>query len=313
MKSVPTLDLRNFSSNRDAFVADVGRAYRELGFCIFSHHGIDQALIDHTYEAFQEFFALPEATKMKYWSAKMSGKRGYTPFKVETAKTSLHPDLKEFWHIGREGVAVDHPYSSYMLPNPWPEEVPQLREYGVELYGQMEELGKKILQAMALAIGLEQTFFDSVVSQGNSILRGLHYPPVQSHDAPCVRAEAHEDISLITLLLGAQGAGLEILTSDGQWIPVKTSFDEIVVNVGDMMQRLTNHVYVSTTHRVVNPEGRLAQSSRYSLPFFQDPNPDYLIQTLPQCITPDNPNRYPEPITANGYLLQRLAEIGVSK
>ena len=313
MDRVPSLDLRRFETDREAFVADVGQAYRELGFCTFSNHGIDPELIAKTYEAFRNFFLLPLPTKMQYWSPERAGKRGYTPFKVETAKTSAHPDLKEFFHIGREGISPDHRYAQYMLANSWPLEAPGLHQHAWPLYLEMERLGKRVLSAMALAVGLPEPFFDSVVSQGNSILRGLHYPPISSQDAPCVRAQAHEDISLITLLLGAQGGGLELLSSQGVWIPVKATPDEIVVNVGDMMQRLTNHVYVSTTHRVINPMDDEAKKSRYSIPFFLDPNPDYLINTLPQCITPDNPNRYPDPITANDYLLSRLSEIKVSK
>ena len=313
MKEVPTLDLRRFESDKDRFVSEVGQAYRELGFCTFSHHGIDGDLIDNAYAAFRNFFLLPQSTKMQYWTAETAGKRGYIPFKVETAKHSQNPDLKEFWHIGREGVSPDHRFASIMKPNFWPPEAPGLLRYGLPLYREMENLGKRILRPMALAIGLPEEFFENVVNEGNSILRGLHYPPVSSTDAPCVRAEAHEDISLITLLLGAQGAGLQLLTKDGQWLPVRAKGNEIVVNVGDMMQRLTNHVYVSTTHRVVNPEGDMARQSRYSMPFFLDPNPDFMIATLPQCITRDNPDRNPQPITANAYLMQRLAEIGVSK
>lgn len=313
MDRVPSLDLRRFETDRNTFVSQVGDAYRTLGFCTFSNHGIDPVLISNTYEAFQNFFRLDTPTKMRYWSASRSGKRGYTPYKVETAKSSQHPDLKEFFHIGREIFDKDHPYQQYMLPNIWPFEAPGLYTHAWPLYLEMEKLGKKILSSMALAIDLPERFFEDVVSDGNSILRGLHYPPISSSDAPCVRAEAHEDISLITLLLGAQGGGLEILSSDGNWIPVKTTENEIVVNVGDMMQRLTNHVYVSTTHRVINPEGENAQKSRYSIPFFLDPNPDYMIKTLPQCISENNPNRYPDPITANDYLLSRLAEIKVSK
>lgn len=313
MNEVPTLDLRRLESDRDRFVSEVGDAYRELGFCTFSHHGIDEEIIEKAYSAFRNFFSLPCSTKLHYWTPQTSGKRGYTPFKVETAKQSSHPDLKEFWHIGREGISPDHRFASIMEPNFWPIEVPGLARDALPLYREMEKLGKRILGAMALAIGLPQDFFEEIVKEGNSILRGLHYPPVSSADEPCVRAHAHEDISLITLLLGAQGAGLQILTKDDRWLPVKAHGNEIVVNVGDMMQRLTNHVYVSTTHRVVNPEGDLARSSRYSMPFFLDPNPDFMIATLPQCITPQNPNRYPTPIAANDYLVQRLAQIGVSK
>lgn len=309
---VPSLDMSRLENDREAFVQDVGNAYKSFGFCVFSNHGIDPQLIERTYESFRELFALERSIKMKYWSKELSGKRGYMPFKVETALGSSNPDLKEFYHVGREGVADDSPYRRFMAPNIWPEEVPSLRDNAVALYGQMEALGQRILRSMAAAIRLPEDFFQGVVSHGNSILRGLHYPPVSSTDLPCVRAAAHEDISLITLLLGADGGGLELRTAHGQWLPVNAKKGEVVVNVGDMMQRLTNHVYVSTTHRVVNPQGEAALRSRYSIPFFLDPNPDYLIKTLPQCVDESHPDRYPEPITANDYLLQRLSEIKVA-
>ena len=308
MITIPLLDLSRFQTDRTAFIQEVGQAYKEFGFCRFYNHGIDPGLIDDVYQAFKNFFFLPSETKLRYFSPDLVGKRGYTPFKKETAKNSNHPDLKEFWHVGRSNLPENHPYHSWMHPNIWPYEVPNLHRVATELYSEMEQLGREILSVLALAIDLPEHYFDDKTQYGNSILRALHYPPIQTNDAPCIRAQAHEDISLITLLLGAQGGGLEVQHNNGQWIPIVSSADEIVVNVGDMMQRLTNHVYRSTTHRVVNPDHHVNQS-RFSLPFFMDPNPDFLITTLPQCITPDNPNRYPQPILANDYLIERLTEI----
>lgn len=305
---VPTLDLRRFQTDRSAFVSDMGRAYREFGFCCFSHHGIAESLIQQAYEDFKAFFALPENVKRRYITHGLPGTRGYTPFKVETAKTSTIADLKEFWHIGRE-VGTDNPFPTILTPNLWPAEVPTFKEHGMALYNAMEHAGHQIAAAMALNIGLPEDHFVRVSAFGNSILRALHYPPVRPEDLPAVRAQAHEDISLITLLVGATDSGLELLTREGQWLPVTAAENTLVVNVGDMLQRMTNHVYPSTTHRVVNPVGAAASRPRYSMPFFMDPNPDFVIETLPQCVGPDRPNRYPEPITANDYLMERLHEI----
>lgn len=309
LHQVPTLDLRRFHSpDRDAFVAEMGAAYREFGFCCFSHHGIPEERIQNGFEDFRAFFALPDEVKRRYVTPKLPGTRGYTPFKVETAKTSKIADLKEFWHVGREVVGTN-PYPEILLDNVWPTEVSTFKANALALYNAMERAGTTVASALALNIGLPENYFTQVSAFGNSILRALHYPPVRPEDLPAVRAEAHEDISLITLLVGATDSGLELLTREGAWLPIEAAPNTLVVNVGDMLQRLTNHVYPSTTHRVVNPIGAAAGRPRYSMPFFMDPNPDFLIETLPSCITPDNPNRYPEPITANDYLMERLHEI----
>jgi isopenicillin N synthase-like dioxygenase len=309
---VPTLDMRRFDTadaqERARFVAELGAAYRTFGFCCLSGHGIPSSLIDEAYTAFKTFFALPEATKMRYHLAGSGGARGYTGFKVETAKDSAHPDLKEFWHIGRE-IDRNSPHAKVMPQNLWPEEVPALRSAGYALYEALDQLGRRVLAALALHIGLDESFFDDKIDQGNSILRPIHYPPIPEGEIPNVRAGAHEDINFITLLVGASAAGLEVLTREGQWLPITTEGDAIVVNIGDMLQRLTNHVYPSTTHRVVNPAGNAARQARYSVPFFLHPNPDCLIQTLPNCVTGGNPNRYPEPILSHDYLMERLREI----
>jgi len=307
MNYVPTLDFRRFETDRDGFVAEIGAAYREFGFCAISHHGIPQQLIDDAYDAFQRFFALPEDVK-RHYAADKGGTRGFTPFKIETAKGSNHADLKEFWHIGRE-IPRDSKYASIMAPNQWPTEVPDFKERGYALYTALGDLGRRVLSALALHIGLPENWFDDKIDSGNSILRPIHYPPIETEDVPNIRAGAHEDINLITLLVGASAAGLEVLTRAGEWLPITTQGDAIVVNIGDMLQRLTNHVYPSTTHRVVNPKGPDSRKARFSVPYFLHPNPDFLIDVLPSCVSADNPNRYPAPITANDYLWERLREI----
>ena len=308
MNHIPTLDIRRFDSDRDAFVAELGAAYREWGFCGVSHHGIPDSAINGAYEAFKAFFALPDAVKLKYHVPGTGGARGYTPFGIETAKDSQYPDLKEFFHIGRE-LPAGHRYEEFMAPNVWPSEAPGFREYGYGLFQALDALGLRVLSALALHIGLPGDFFVGPTRFGNSILRPIHYPPITSPDIPNVRAGAHEDINLITLLVGASSAGLEVKSRSGNWVPFTAHGDTIVVNIGDMLQRLTNHVYPSTTHRVVNPPGEAARQPRYSTPYFLHANPDYLIETLPGCISAENPDRYPTPITANDYLMQRLREI----
>lgn len=305
---IPTLDIRRYDSDREAFVAELGGAYREWGFAGIRGHGIAQELIDGAYDAFAKFFALPEAVKRRYHVEGGGGARGYTPFGIETAKDSKYPDLKEFWHIGRE-IPRDSPYAEVMPPNLWPAEVPGFRDYGYGLYEALDALGSRVLRALALHIGLDETYFDDKTNAGNSILRPIHYPPIETPDIPNVRAGAHEDINLITLLVGASAQGLEVRSHAGAWVPFTAEADTIVVNIGDMLQRLTNHVYPSTTHRVVNPPGADARKPRYSVPFFLHPNPDFLIDVLASCIDDAHPNRYPQPITAHEYLQERLREI----
>ncbi|GAB2618705.1 isopenicillin N synthase family dioxygenase [Novilysobacter erysipheiresistens] len=306
--AIPTLDIRRFDDDRDAFVAELGAAYREWGFAGIRGHNIAAAQIDAAYDVFARFFALPEATKRKYHQAGGGGARGYTPFGVETAKGAEHFDLKEFWHVGRE-IPRDSRHAAVMRANVWPTEIQEFREIAYGLYQSLDRLGARVLAALALHIGLPQDYFADKTDSGNSILRPIHYPPITSPKIPNVRAGAHEDINLITLLVGASAAGLEVKSRKGEWVPFTAEADTIVVNIGDMLQRLTNHVYPSTTHRVVNPPGDAARQPRYSTPFFLHPNPDFLIDVLPSCITPDNPSRYPEPITAQAYLEERLREI----
>ena len=303
--AVPTLDARFAESEQ--FARDLSAAYEEYGFVIIENHGIEKRLIDQCVESFRKFFALPVEQKLRYKLPGGGGARGYTPFGIETAKDSKHFDLKEFWHVGRE-LPPGHPYRARMPDNVWPSEVPGFRGDELWLYGALEDLGDKVLSAIARYLGLADGFFAPTTKDGNSVLRLLHYPPAP-FDGPNVRAAAHEDINTITLLLGAEEAGLQVLDRDGAWLPINPPPGSVVCNIGDMLQRLTNHVLPSTTHRVVNPPPERRGVARYSTPFFLHFAPDYLIETLPSCVTPDRPNRYPVPITANDYLEQRLEEI----
>ncbi len=305
---IPTLDIRRYDIDRDAFVAELGAAYREWGFAGIRGHGIPQSLIDSAYDDFVRFFAQPTDVKMQYHLKGIGGARGYTPFGVETAKDSKHADLKEFWHIGRE-LPRDSQFADVMPENVWPSEVQGFHEHGYALYNALDRLGSRVLRALALHIELPENFFDDKTNFGNSILRPIHYPPITTDNVPNVRAGAHEDINFITLLVGASAAGLEVKSRKGEWVPFTAEADTIVVNIGDMMQRLTNHVYPSTTHRVTNPPGDLARKPRYSVPFFLHPNPDVELAPLDSCVTADNPRRYDSSITAHEYLQERLREI----
>ena len=318
MACIPTLDILRYDSDRDDFVAELGAAYREWGFAGIRGHDIPQSLIDAAYDVFRRFFALPLDVKMQYHVPGQGGARGYTPLGIETAKDAQYPDLKEFFHIGREidreEGGRDSKYAEVMQPNLWPHEVPEFHTLGYRLYDALDVLGSRVLSALALHIDLSEDFFADKTNVGNSILRPIHYPPITAptdsvESLPNVRAGAHEDINLITLLVGASAAGLEVKSRQGEWVPFTAEADTIVVNIGDMLQRLTNHAYPSTTHRVVNPPGEAARQPRYSTPFFLHANPDYLIRTLPQCVDAAHPDRYPTPITANEYLMQRLREI----
>lgn len=312
LAQVPTLNLADQERDPDRFAADLGRSFRRFGFAVVADHGVPLGLIDRAWRETEELFALPEAEKRGYFVEGAGGARGYTPFKTEIAKDAKHVDLKEFWHVGRE-LPAGHPYESEMPANVWPARPEGFRDTFIELFSAFDTAGDKLLSAIARHLGLAPDWFDPAVKDGNSVLRLLHYPPIPA-DAKGVRAGAHEDINLITLLLGAEEAGLELLDRDsGKWLAIKPPEGAMVVNVGDMLQRLTNHVLPSTTHRVVNPPPERRGHSRYSMPFFLHPAPDFLIETLPQTITSDNPNRYPDSITANGYLHERLVEIGLIK
>jgi isopenicillin N synthase-like dioxygenase len=310
LAEVPLVSLADQQSDPEGFARAFGQSFQRFGFAMVRDHGIPQELIDRAWAMTKAFFDLSEEEKRSYYLEGQGGARGYTPFKTEIAKGATHVDLKEFWHVGRE-LPEGHRFAAQMAPNVWPARPEGFRETFLELFAAFDAAGDKLLSAIARYLGLEPNWFDPAVKDGNSVMRLLHYPPVPA-DAPEVRAGAHEDINLITLLLGAEEAGLELLDRDGQWLPVKPPQGAMVVNVGDMLQRLTNHVLPSTTHRVVNPPPERRGNSRYSMPFFLHPAPDFLIEALPQCVSDENPEREP-PITAHDYLAERLREIGLIK
>lgn len=311
LTEIPVLSLQEQAGDPEGFAQAFGQSFQRFGFAVVRDHGVPQELIERAWTLTKAFFDLPEDEKRAHFIPGGGGARGYTPFKTEIAKGATHVDLKEFWHIGRE-LAAGHRFADVMAPNVWPAAPEGFRETFLELFAAFDTAGDKLLSAVARYLGLAPDWFDGAVKDGNSVLRLLHYPPVAA-DAPEVRAGAHEDINLITLLLGAEEAGLELLDRDGKWLAVKPPEGAMVINVGDMLQRLTNHVLPSTTHRVVNPPADRRGHSRYSMPFFLHPAPDFLIKTLPGCVSAENPNRYPEPITAHDYLHERLVEIGLIK
>ena len=295
-----------YDADFDAFADQLGASFARYGFAVVTDHGLDQGRIDAAIETAKAFFALPTSTKQAYVTGQ-GGQRGYVAFGLETAKGASHADLKEFWHVGRD-LAPGHPFRSEMPDNVWPAEVPAFQRDETWLFNALDQLGGKILQAIARYLDLDRHFFHPTVKDGNSILRLLHYPPAR-FDGPNVRAGAHEDINTITLLLGAEEAGLEVLDRDGRWLPINPPPGSVVCNIGDMLQRLTNHVLPSTTHRVVNPAPERRGVARYSMPFFLHFAPDYELRTLPGCLGPGRPDRYPQPVTADGFLRERLREI----
>lgn len=304
---VASVSLADFAQDRDGFAQALGASFERYGFAVISNHGISSDLIARAEAASKALFALPEAAKLAYRPAGGGGQRGYTAFGVETAKDAQAVDLKEFWHVGRE-LADGHRYQDRMPSNVWPKELADFRAVMLELFAAFDATGARLLEAIARYLNLAPDFFEDTVRDGNSVLRLLHYPPVQG-DGPSIRAGAHEDINTITLLLGAEEAGLELLDRDGNWLPVQPKPGELAINVGDMLQRLTNNVLRSTTHRVLNPAPERRGFARYSMPFFLHFRPDYLIETLPGCVDAAHPDRYPEPISAHDYLMQRLREI----
>jgi isopenicillin N synthase-like dioxygenase len=307
MDSLATVDLQR---PLEELADELGNSFSEFGFAVIRNHGIPGELIARVEEMQKALFALSTEVKMAYAIPGGGGARGYTPFGKEIAKDAAVHDLKEFWHVGRS-LPEGHPLADTMAPNVWPAELPGFKEAMEEVYAAFEEAGDRVLRAIALHLGLAEDWFVPTVEDGNSVMRLLHYPPLPE-DAPegAVRAAAHGDINTITLLLGAEEAGLELLTKKGEWMPVSPPPGALAVNIGDMLDRLTNSHLRSTTHRVVNPSGEAARRSRYSMPFFLHFRPDFLIEPLPQCVADgDTP---PPPITAHEFLQQRLREIGLA-
>jgi isopenicillin N synthase-like dioxygenase len=315
---IPCLDLSTYingnEEQRKKFSDDLGRAFNESGFVTITNHGVSQQLIDQLYDNIKGVFNLPLAIKQQYEIAELAGQRGYTSAGKETAKGAKTADLKEFWQIGQEvtdGDGIKEQYPDNLVLT----EMPEFNAVTREIYQKLEENGKHLLRAIATYLNLPINYFDAHVHNGNSILRGIHYFPIENPEnlpSDAVRAGAHEDINLITLLIGASADGLEVLTANGEWLPIKAQHTDIVVNVGDMLQRLTNNKLKSTTHRVVNPPIELMKTSRFSVPFFLHPRSDMDLTSLPSTIDAQHPKQYSD-MTAGEYLDERLREIGLKK
>ncbi len=308
-----TLPVLSLADDKARFSQEIGDSFKTFGFALVKDHGIDAGLIARAWELTGQFFALPEAVKRSYFDPAISGARGYTPFGTEIAKGAKVSDLKEFWHVGRDLPEGSPLADASMPPNVWPAQPAGFRDVFEELYAQFDATGATILRRIAAYLGLDEYWFDPAIEDGNSVMRLLHYPPLEGIDGEAIRAGAHGDINLITLLLGAEEAGLELLNADGTWLNASPPEGALVINVGDMLERLTNHVLPSTIHRVRNPDAGRAKFSRYSMPFFLHLRSDWPIKTLPQCVTAENPDRYPMQILADEFLQERLRDIGLKK
>jgi isopenicillin N synthase-like dioxygenase len=315
---IPSLDLAQFyrgdKTQKDKFVAELGAAYNSIGFVAIRNHFLTDDIQQKLYAAIKKFFALPDNVKQKYENLALAGQRGYIGKGKEHAKGRNTGDLKEFFHVGQELDKSELQKEGYP-GNIWPDEVPELKTISVEVYKALEKTGLYMLRAIALYLDLPENYFDNKIKNGNSILRPIHYYPIEDPDsvpADAVRAAEHGDINLITLLMGASADGLQVLRRDGKWIPITALPDQLVVNVGDMLERLTNKTLKSTIHRVVNPPRHLMNTPRYSIPFFMHPRSEMSLAALEQCVDAENPKKW-EDITAGEFLDQRLAEIGLKK
>ncbi len=310
---IPSIDLNDFLSGdsikKNNFVQALGNAYQDIGFVAVKGHLLEDEVSQQLYWQCQEFFNLHDETKKVYEIPGLAGQRGYTSFGKEHAKGRNEGDLKEFWHFGQE-VIGDDPIKNEYPENVIVKELSGFNANGLKAYKQLEETGKYMLRAIALFLNLPETYFDDKIYHGNSILRPIHYPPINSEPKSAVRAAEHEDINLITLLMGASAEGLQVLNKQNEWVAITALPNQLVVNVGDMLQRLTNNVLKSTTHRVVNPPQEKWAFPRYSIPFFLHPRSEMRLDCLNECISLDNPIHY-EPISAGDYLIERLKEIGL--
>jgi isopenicillin N synthase-like dioxygenase len=316
MQQIPSVDLRDFLSDSPArkqkFVNEIGKAYEEIGFVALKGHFLDDELVASLYQEVRNFFTLPLETKKEYEIPGIGGQRGYVSFGKESAKGRSAGDLKEFWHFGQY-VSEGSKYAGQYPDNVELAELPRFNTVGKEAYQMIEKTGVYVLRALALHLGLEEFYFDKFVKDGNSILRPIHYPPITDEPKDgAVRAAAHGDINLITLLMGAQGKGLQVMNHDGEWVDAMAEPDELMINVGDMLSRHTNNQLKSTIHQVVNPPRELWGSSRYSIPFFMHPVSDMSLNCLPECIDAAHPKQY-EDTTAGEFLHERLVELGLIK
>ena len=315
MNKIPSLDLRDFLSEdphrKAEFIQLIGKAFQEIGFCAVKGHLLSDDLVERLYKQIKLFFDLPDEVKTKYEFPEYSGQRGYVSFGKESAKGSKHGDLKEYWHFGQyieEGEKGNYNY----FPNINVDELPEFNKVGKEVYTSLENTAKHILRALALYLNIEENYFDQYIKNGNSILRPIHYPPILDDPKEAVRASAHGDINLITLLMGAHGKGLQVQHSNGEWIDAMAGKDELMINIGDMLSRHTNNLLKSTVHRVVNPDRELLKKSRYSIPFFMHPVSEMKLNVLESCINEGNPKSFDD-ITAGDFLNERLVELGLLK
>jgi len=315
MNSIPSVNLKDFLSDDPAkkqrFVSAIGKAYEEIGFVALKGHFLDDTLVDNLYKEVKNFFSLPTETKRRYEIPGIGGQRGYVSFGKESAKGKKEGDLKEFWHFGQyvennDALKAEYPENVNV------KELPKFNATGKETYRMLEKTAKYVLRALALYLNLEETYFDQYIHNGNSILRPIHYPPITEEPKEAVRAAAHGDINLITLLMGAQGRGLQVKNNNGEWVDAIAEDDELMINVGDMLSRHTNNKLKSTVHRVVNPPKALWGTSRYSIPFFMHPISDMKLDVLESCIDDSHPKAFDD-ITAGEFLNERLIELGLKK
>lgn len=315
MNKIPSVNLADFLSDdaerKQKFINEIGDAYENIGFVALKGHFLDDQLVDNLYAEIKKFFDLPTEVKEKYEIPGIGGQRGYVSFGKESAKGKKEGDLKEFWHFGQY-VDADSKYAKEYPKNVEVEELPEFNKVGKEAYLMLEKTAKYVLRSLALHLGLEETYFDNYIKNGNSILRPIHYPPITTEPKGAVRAAAHGDINLITLLMGAQGKGLQVQNHKGEWIDAIAEPDELMINVGDMLSRHSNNRLKSTIHQVTNPPKELWGTSRYSIPFFMHPVSDMKLDVLENCIDENNPKQF-EDITAGEFLDERLRELGLKK
>tara|TARA_R110002074_G_scaffold161480_6_gene319498 strand:- start:61683 stop:62633 length:951 start_codon:yes stop_codon:yes gene_type:complete len=315
MSLVPSVDLSDFLSEdpkrKQKFINEIGKAFEEIGFVALGGHFLSDELVDSLYAEIKEFFNLPEEIKDGYQIEGIGGQRGYTSFGKEHAKGRKEGDLKEFWHFGQyveDNEALEKEYPDNVIVK----ELPKFNVVGKETYKMLEKTAKYVLRALALHLKLDEFYFDDFIKNGNSILRPIHYPPITSEPKNAVRAAAHGDINLITLLMGAHGKGLQVKNHDGEWVDAIARPDQLMINVGDMLSRLTNNKLLSTIHQVVNPPRELWGTSRYSVPFFMHPVSEMPLNCLENCIDEKHPKLYTD-ITAGEFLHERLIELGLIK
>ncbi len=315
IKNIPTLNLEDFNNNdfkkKSKFVRQIGKAYEEVGFVAIKNYGLNNSIEKELYQEVEKFFNLPLEKKLQYEKPKLNGQRGYISFGRETAKGHTKSDLKEFWHFGQH-LEKNDPLINEYEPNVTCHELPNFNQIGRTVFNILENTGIKILQALALHLNLDENYFDQKVKGGNSILRAIHYPPIQTEPKGAVRAAAHGDINLITILMGASAKGLEIQTRSGEWISVTALPDHVVVNIGDMLSRFTNNKLHSSIHQVINPPKEEWGNPRFSIPFFMHPRSEMSLNCLESCVSKENPKKYQD-ITAGEFLEERIKELGLKK